>query len=817
MAERAGRPGRSLPRSRKRRDLSLARTSASASAKAPARLAEAQRLHALARSIKASGSSWSEKLRSLLASDASASTFEASDADPRVLSSLNRCDDRSRYLLLSAVAAGQLHLFQPPESASQAEIDSKLSALIERLALMEQFYDIVGGVLGYQATALELMHAAVHANGELAAADDDGKSYTNGDSDATQASSDVLERLAIHVPRGRNLEEEPMLANEATRWGISALPQMAEIYPLGGAGDRLGLQSEETGESLPVALLEYDGKSLLEGLVRDLEAREWLYYKLFREQVTTPVAIMTSEAKRNHEHITALCNSKKWFHRGSDSFYLFQQPLVPVLCLHNEGEWHMDAPLEPSVKPGGHGALWKLMHDGGVFLWLRHTMSRSASIVRQISNPIAGMDNTLLSLAGVGVREGRSFGFVSCERNSGASEGANVLVEREQDDGSYEYAVSNIEYTEFQRYGMTDEGNGNGNGISHYPANTNVLFASLEHVQDAVQSSNPHGALPGMLVNLGSKAKAYTWDGTLTRAGRLECSMQNIADVLTTKSPERLSEEALDRLNTFLVYNRRRKATSSAKRQRELGSTKLAQTPDGSFRDYVHNSLEALRHGGWSVPDVNGPDEYANSGPGVIAVLHPALGPLWSVISQKLRRGRLREGSLLRLELPEADIESLDVNGSLRLEADCPLGSTEDEASTSGAAREERLRFSDANCAKVRMKDVKVSNTGVDWRDKSNCFWKDRTAERECCRVRLENNAELDAEGVTLSGNVDVVVRSGTRLVVRQGRVGMPEWKYEDLNANELLKTWRWEYTFTESDDIALTRKEITAEETRRK
>jgi hypothetical protein len=45
----------------------------------------------------------------------------------------------------------------------------------------------------------------------------------------------------------------------------------------------------------------------------------------------------------------------------------------------------------------------------------------------------------------------------------------------------------------------------------------------------------------------------------------------------------------------------------------------------------------------------------------------------------------------------------------------------------------------------------------------------------------------------------------------------MPEWKYEDLNANELFKTWRWEYTFTESDDIALTRKEITAEETRRK
>lgn len=43
---------------------------------------------------------------------------------------------------------------------------------------------------------------------------------------------------------------------------------MAEIYPVGGAGDRLGLVDEETGESLPTAVLPYCGRSLLEGLVR---------------------------------------------------------------------------------------------------------------------------------------------------------------------------------------------------------------------------------------------------------------------------------------------------------------------------------------------------------------------------------------------------------------------------------------------------------------------------------------------------------------------------------------------------------------------
>lgn len=46
---------------------------------------------------------------------------------------------------------------------------------------------------------------------------------------------------------------------------------MGEIYPIGGAGDRLGLMDSDTGESLPAALLPYCGRSLLEGLIRDLQ------------------------------------------------------------------------------------------------------------------------------------------------------------------------------------------------------------------------------------------------------------------------------------------------------------------------------------------------------------------------------------------------------------------------------------------------------------------------------------------------------------------------------------------------------------------
>ena len=39
-----------------------------------------------------------------------------------------------------------------------------------------------------------------------------------------------------------------------------------------GAGDRLGLQCERSGKSVPTAMLPYCGRTLLEGLVRDLQA-----------------------------------------------------------------------------------------------------------------------------------------------------------------------------------------------------------------------------------------------------------------------------------------------------------------------------------------------------------------------------------------------------------------------------------------------------------------------------------------------------------------------------------------------------------------
>lgn len=47
-------------------------------------------------------------------------------------------------------------------------------------------------------------------------------------------------------------------------------------------------------------------------------------------------------------------------------------------------------------------------------------------------------------------------------------------------------------------------------------------------------------------------------------------------------------------------------------------------------------------------------EEYLEKGPGFIFLYHPALGPLWDVIAQKIRGGALMHGSELVLEVMPA-------------------------------------------------------------------------------------------------------------------------------------------------------------------
>lgn len=67
------------------------------------------------------------------------------------------------------------------------------------------------------------------------------------------------------------------------------------------------------------------GAKISNSAVSHCKAREFLYFKLYGKQCITPVAIMTSSAKNNHEHITSLCERLSWFGRGRSTFQFFEQ------------------------------------------------------------------------------------------------------------------------------------------------------------------------------------------------------------------------------------------------------------------------------------------------------------------------------------------------------------------------------------------------------------------------------------------------------------------------------------------------------------
>ena len=54
---------------------------------------------------------------------------------------------------------------------------------------------------------------------------------------------------------------------------------------------------------------------------------------------------------------------------------------MPVMNVES-GEWLLSDQLQPMTKPGGHGAIWKLMKDEGVFAWLKQQVGGGAGLPR---------------------------------------------------------------------------------------------------------------------------------------------------------------------------------------------------------------------------------------------------------------------------------------------------------------------------------------------------------------------------------------------------------------------------------------------------
>ncbi len=651
-----------------------------------------------------------------------------------------------QVILESLFAIGQAEkIFEGIDSYQSEEV----IAFLESLLPVEAFYKEIGGIVGYHIKFLELLI---------------GKE--------------------IHPANSKKYEKPPLYDltvtnNTYVKNGIKATPEMAEIYPIAGAADRLDLKDSKTGEPLPAASLEFLGYTLLEGLIRDVIGKEYLYYKLEHKQATTPFVLMTSIEKNNHNRVHGIFESKNWFGRPQHSYYFIHQPLVPVIC--HSGEWAVRDSLTLALKPGGHGVIWKLLQDQGALEWLKKNRHHKI-LIRQINNPIAGVDNGLFALTGIGSSENKIFGFSSCDRYVQSEEGMDVLIKEKTDKG-YRYTITNVEYTEFDHQGVKDVPKSPSSPFSQFPANSNILYANLKGLEKIIKE-HPY---PGLMINLKSEAALKLKSGEIIKApaGRLETTMQNIADWLTYDSHNPLSEDEKKQLPAFVTYNIRRKTLAATKRS--MKNNVLRDTPDGTLLEVLKNGKELLELAGFKVPSIN-EEDYSSNGPSFLFTYNPALGPVYQVIIQKLQKGMIHEKAELKLEIADILIKDLNLKGSLLIYADHITGHIDAKG----------IREYSANTGKCILENVKIDNKGIDL-EAASIFWKYQIHRKEFVKIQIEGNGEFHAKDISFKGNYNIVVPSGKRMTAIQNGEKV-EFTLESIKA----PSWGWNYSFNDKDDIIL-------------
>jgi hypothetical protein len=355
------------------------------------------------------------------------------------------------------------------------------------------------------------------------------------------------------------------------------------------------------------------------------------------------------------------------------------------------------------------------------------------------------------------------------------------LIETESQEG-HKYTLTNIEYCDFKKFGIIDQPEKPGSPYSKFSSNTNILFVDLEAVLGAISRC----PIPGILVNLKKLTyKTNCGQKKEDEVARLESTMQNIADFFEETFDRPLEDR--QQLKTYLTYNHRRKTISAAKREFTLGSS-LLETPEGCFLDILRNNRELLVdkcH--MQVPAVSDPLHFFEKGPSFIFLYHPALGPLYSVIAQKIRGGRLHPESELQLQIAEADIENLDLEGSLLIQAESIMGHAEGQ----------KLVYSE-RCGRCVLKNVTVRNKGID-HEMPNVYWRNEIARLEVCQIILRGMSEFYAENVTLRGDHFIEVPDGQKCHAEEID-GQLHLIYEKIEA----PTWHWEYKIGSCHAITL-------------
>lgn len=605
-----------------------------------------------------------------------------------------------QLLFLYCIAIGQAVRLFPKVNSDSIE-KKKIQNLLPMLRDLNNFYSLIGGILGYQITAIErLLNEYCNPTDELL------------------------------PPQGIDISECSSEVNSFILQGILQQDIFGEIYPIGGVGDRFKCSSGPKGQSVPTAMVPFLGRTLLEGLIRDLQAREYLHYLITGKQLVTPILLMTSE-EDNHLQIFNVCQENRFFGRDSKTMFFLSQPLVPTFTKY--GHWCLKDENTFLCKPGGHGAIWKLALDSGGLSWLQQ-LGRRKVLIRQINNPIAGCDYGLLAFTGIGAYRDSSFGFASCLRQIKTQEGVNVIKYNPQQKKG---VLSCVEYCDFKKYAMSDIAVDSNSIYSSFPSNTNIIFADVAVLQEAVEQV-PY---PNFIVNFKEDMHFIPEKNFVTEEiARLESTMQHISE----------APIIADSHTTYLTLHDRKKTISAVKRYQQVSNDNL-ETIEGGFRDLLYNNLLLLQnHCKWSLGSHI--CENLDSLPGLF-LYHPALGPLYSIIAQKLKSGILSTGAEIQLEIADIIMDQVMIEGSLVIIAKNIMGHWENE----------KLHFS-SKVGKCVLRNVQIKNQGIKY-SINNAFWKNAISRKERCYIELEGNSLFIAEDIVIEGNQHIFVPNGKKMI----------------------------------------------------
>ena len=143
------------------------------------------------------------------------------------------------------------------------------------------------------------------------------------------------------------------------------------------------------------------------------------------------------------------------------------------------------------------------------------------------------------------------------------------------------------------------------------------------------------------------------------------------------------------------------------------------------------------------------------------------------------------------MEIAEAEVVNLELDGSLIIEADSIMGSKNSEGV---------IIYDSSESGKCTLINVRVRNQGVQ-RSGLEETWQRDVIRKESLQIILRGNAEFYAENVLLEGALLFDVPDKKRLVVYQEGNQIKS-RLEEIEG----PTWSWHYRFDADDRIQLSK-----------